>query len=300
MFWNMRGLSKVTGKINSLIENYFSHNEHISRWDRFRCKFLKNHLKRLEKIENSLAIVIQGPLNNRSIKTIPNYLRYGEVVVSCWETDDIKLLEPYVDKIKLVVNKYSNVKGNPSKPGSQAPWIYQHHTTLNGIRATSAYSIIKVRSDESYPFLDPIVKKLKENRDNINERTKYYDWHKIITSNIYFRYDREKKFHPSDHIVAGQKNRMIKIFEEAERLCKKKLEINFPEQLLCRCVIETYWDPFEKKYEKLDPSKSKELMKKHFDIVRISSLPKHIWTSSYRKYDALYSEEDWCHNIDRI
>ena len=41
-------------------------------------------------------------------------------------------------------------------------------------------------------------------------------------------------------------------------------------------------------------------MKKHFDIVRIHDLPKHIWTSSYRKYDPLYNEEGWCHHIDLI
>ena len=144
MFWDMRGLLKVTERINSLAENYFSHNEHISSWDRFKYRFFKDYLKRLEKIENSLSIVIQGPLNSRSIKTIPHYLKYGEVIVSCWETDDTKLLEPYIDQIKLVVNKYSSVKGHPSKPGSQAPWIYQHHTTLNGIRASSSYSIIKL------------------------------------------------------------------------------------------------------------------------------------------------------------
>jgi len=50
----------------------------------------------------------------------------------------------------------------------------------------------------------------------------------------------------------------------------------------------------------MDESKSKELMKKYFDIIRISELPGHVWTSSYRKYDALYSEEDWCHDINGI
>ena len=300
MFWNMRGLLKMKDKINSLIGGYFSHNEHVSSLDRFKYKFFKNYLKRIEKLESAVSIVIQGPLNNRSIKTIPRYLKYGEVIVSCWNTDNIRLLDPYINKIKVVINNYSDVKKYPSRPGSQAPWIYQHHTTLNGIKVSSSHSIIKVRSDESFPVLDPIIRKLKENRDKINKNTNYYDWHKIITSNIYFRYDREKKFHPSDHIVAGQRNRMLAIFERAERLCRGKLGAKFPEQLLCECVMETYWNPLEKKYEKPNPLKSKELMKKHFDIIRIRDLPNHIWTSSYRKYDALYSEEDWCHDINKI
>ena len=93
MFRNMRGLLKVKDKINHLIGSYFSHSEHVSSLDRFKYKFLKNYLKRIEKLESTVSIVIQGPLNNRSIKTIPQYLKYGEVIVSCWDTDNIKLLE---------------------------------------------------------------------------------------------------------------------------------------------------------------------------------------------------------------
>tara|TARA_Y100000361_G_scaffold112215_1_gene102422 strand:+ start:731 stop:1609 length:879 start_codon:yes stop_codon:yes gene_type:complete len=288
---------------DKLFLDYFSHNSHIPLWDRYWYKLQKLLLPKMEEMENKLSIVIQGPLNERSIKTIPNYLRYGEVIVSHWNGDEEnkkKLLDPYKEHIKIIENNYSDVNKFPSKPGSQAPWIFQHHTTLNGLRASTGNLAIKVRSDESFPFLDPIILKLRENRDTYNPAVKDYNWHKIVTSNIYFRYDREKKFHPSDHIIAGNKRRMIAVFERAERLCKLKLDIKFPEQLLCKCIIETYFDKKNKKRDKLDPGKSRELMKKHFDIIRISSLPKHIWTSSYRKYDALYSEEDWCHDINKI
>ena len=298
----MRGLLTMIDR-DKLFLDFFSHNEHISLWDRYWYKLQKALLPKAEELENRLSIIIQGPLNERSIKTISNYLRYGEVVVSHWSKDDEskkKLLDPYRERIKIIENNYGDVNKFPSKPGSQAPWIFQHHTTLNGLKASTGSLAIKVRSDESFPFLDPIILKLRENRDTYNPETKDYNWHKIVTSNIYFRYDREKKFHPSDHIIAGNTRRMITIFEKAERLCKSKLDIKFPEQLLCKCVIETYFDRKNKKLDKADPTKSRELMKKHFDIIRISSLPKHIWTSSYRKYDALYSEEDWCHDINKI
>lgn len=282
-----------TKENDSLFLDYFSHNEHIPTWKRDLYKLQKNLLPKLQELENKLSIIIQGPLNTRSLKTIPHYLRYGEVVVSCWDTDNQKILKPYLDKIKLVVNKYKDVNTYPSRPGSQAPWIFQHHTTLNGLKKAEGTLAIKVRSDESFPVLDAIIRKMRQNRDTINPETGTYNWHKIVTSNIYFRYDREKKFHPSDHIIGGNRKRMISIFEKAERLCKSKLEIPFPEQLLCKCVLETYMDSF-------NYNKSKELMKKHFDIIRIRDLPNHIWTSSYRKYDALYSEEDWCHDINKI
>lgn len=261
----------------------------------------KNILKRLEKTENTVSIIIQGPLNNRSINTIDEYLKYGEVVVSCWDNNDISKLDKYKDKIKIVVNKYSEIPNFRKKPGGQAPWIYQHFTTLNGIRAASGFFCIKVRSDESFPILDPLINILKFNSHfNKNKRTNKYNWFKIVTSNIYFRFSRENQFHPSDHIVAGEKNRMKEIFEKAVNLCIKKTSIRFPEQLLCKAIIETYWDPIDKKLDQIDSKKCTELMKKHFDIIRIRDLPKHIWTSSYRKYNELYSEEDWCHHIDKI
>ena len=93
---------------------------------------------------------------------------------------------------------------------------------------------------------------------------------------------------------------MISVFARAVSLCSLKNVSRFPEQLLCKAIIETYWDPINKKYDKIKESNCTELMKKHFDIIRIKHLPNHIWTSSYRKYSNLYSEEDWCHHIDKI
>ena len=59
-------------------------------------------------------------------------------------------------------------------------------------------------------------------------------------------------------------------------------------------------DPETKKYSSLDPVRSKEIMKNHFDIVRIRDLKNRIWTSSFRKYDPLRNEELWCNNINDI
>ena len=78
-------------KTDELFHNYLNHDLHISCSDRFLYKFLKNLLPRIEAKENTFSIIIQGPLNNRSIKTIPTYLQYGEVIVSCWDNDDLKL-----------------------------------------------------------------------------------------------------------------------------------------------------------------------------------------------------------------
>ena len=251
-----------------LFLNYLDHDLHISSYHRLLYKFNKCFLKRTLDFENK--IIIQGSLHPRSIKTIPYYLRYGEVVVSCWDSDDLSLLEEYNNHIKIVVNKYSDVPKSPRKGGTQAPWIYQHFTTLNGIKESSGYFCIKVRSDESYPVLDPIINILKHNRDNKDKDTQLYQYFKIVTSNIYFRFDKENKFHPSDHIIAGQKNRMQDIFTRGLQLCQQKGVARFPEQLICRAIIETYYDPIPGRlimfpswmWHKVEPNKSNDIRRK--------------------------------------
>ena len=257
-------------------------------------KFLKNLLLKFEEHEKTVSIIIQGPLNARSIKTIPEYLKYGQVIVSCWDDNKISLLNEHENDIDIVVNKYSELKNFYKNPGAPAPWVYQHHTTLEGLKIARGFHSIKLRSDESYPDLDAILKQLHDNTSDPKTENK------IITSNIYFRYDREIKCHPSDHIVAGITSRMRSCFSAAKNLCFRKQNIDFAEQLLCKAVVETYRDPETKKYSSLDPSRSKEIMKNHFDIVRIRDLRNRIWTSSFRKYDPLRNEELWCNNINDI
>ena len=270
--------------------------------NRYYLAFLERLLPRFKKSERTVSIIIQGPLNARSIKTIDSYLTYGEVIVSCWNTDDISALDEYKDKIKIVINRYEEVEGGGRfSPGSQAPWAYQNYTTLNGLLQANGYFSIKVRSDESYPDLQPLVDKLvKIHHEQKNPKTGGYDWHKIITSNIYFRRDRENKHHPSDHIVAGWTSRMIDVYEKALKLSSfGSAGKRFPEQLLCKAVVESRFTK-GKGRQTLKDEESISQMKEHFDIIRISELPNHTWTSSYRKYDALVSEEDWCHDINDV
>ena len=196
---------------------------YIPSFVNWRLSFAKRSLERAIERESTLSIIIQGPLNDRSINTIPSYLNYGEVIVSCWDTDDLSRLDAYKDKIKIVVSKFSETQSYPRRPGSQSPWILQNMTTRNALRVATGFSSIKLRSDESYPILDPIIEKVKSNRDSKNEETGVFNWFKIVTSNIYFRHDIEKKFHPSDHIIAGQTSRMKEIFEYSCKLCSKKI-----------------------------------------------------------------------------
>ena len=271
-----------------------NHEPYVSRFDRWWLDFNKCLLKKIEAYEDTVSIIIQGPLNQRSINTIPDYLKYGEVIVSCWDNDDLSLLDNHKQNIKIVVNHYHDATSKAYRTHLKNPIIFQNYTTHNALKQATGYFAIKTRSDESYPILDPLLDILKKNRDS-------KEWYKIVTSNIYFRHDSQFKFHPSDHLIAGNKNRMREIFEESYLRCATgRINGLGPEQLIGHSTICTYFDPILKCRDKPDPNRSKEQMKKHFDIIRIRNLPHCTWTSSYRKYDLLRSEEDWCHHISDI
>lgn len=283
--WNPHNIKdSLTGEILDYVDDFAN----------LKLSLYKKLLKRFELFENTISIIIQGPLNQRSINTIPEYLKYGEVIVSCWDDDDLSLLDKHTQNIKIVVNYYHDIMRKAIKTNQQNPIILQNYTTHNALKQAKGYFAIKTRSDESYPVLDPLLNMLKKNRDS-------KEWYKIVTSNIYFRHDSQFKFHPSDHLIAGNKNRMIEIFEESYLRCVTgRIKGLNPEQLIAHSTISTYFNPILKCREKPDSNRSKGQMKKHFDIIRIRDLPRCTWTSSYRKYDSLRGEEDWCHYINDI
>jgi len=274
---------------------------YVDDFTNLKLTLYKNLLEKFEKIENTISIIIQGPLNDRSIQTIPKYLKYGEVIFSCWDNDDISRLDQYKNQIKIIVNNYHDVISKARRTNQKNPLILQNYTTLKGLQQSKSYFAIKTRSDESYPNLDSLINLLKKNRDTKDPKTGIYDCYKIITSNIYFRYDKQCKFHPSDHLIAGKTSRMLDIFKNSfSRCCLGQIHGLDPEQVIGQSVIETYFDPILKFRDRPNPHRSIEQMKKHFDIIRIRDLPQCTWTSSYRKYDALTGEEDWCHHINEI
>ena len=77
---------------------------HISSCDRFLHKLYTNLLPKIQEQEDSISTIIQGPLNDRSLKSIPHYLKYGEVIVSCWANDDLSRIKGINSEVKIVIN----------------------------------------------------------------------------------------------------------------------------------------------------------------------------------------------------
>ena len=273
--------------------------------------FLKGLLPKMEALENSLSIIIQGPLNTRMKESIPHYLKVvknrqyfskalhgnelskdkmlGNLIISCWENDDFSIIEEFKNypNIKIVINKYSNLPKYEKRLGTRgaSPWMFQNYTTKNGLSEATGNLSIKVRSDEVYTNLEYFTKRM------------FLEYGKIFTSDIFFRRDAEEKFHISDHVIGGPTCTMKSAFQNAVHMCQNPYSegVKFPEQLICRAFLKTKNEDLSKTY------KSKEMMKRNFRIIPITRLGEITWTCSYRRYRPLKSQEDgWLQDINQI
>jgi hypothetical protein len=288
------------------MKKYRTHQEYldsiepfVSSFDKFKMDLLQNLLVRFEKLEQSLCILVQGPLNNRMLESVPIYLSYiksldndlSSVVISCWEGDDMSVIkelkpenEPFLD---VIVNKKSECPSNIARltKHGASPWIFQNYTSQEGSNKSKAYFLIKTRSDEIYPSINLFHEKILKNP------------YKITTSDIFFRNDSRAKFHISDHLIGGRTNVLKEAFSNAVKICNSKhaTSFSFPEQLICKAILNARGVYNIKDY------KSKKIMQDNFEIMPIKKMPGTIWTCSYRKYAKLTQPElDWVQDIKNI
>lgn len=276
--------------------------------------FLKNLLPKMEALENSLSIIIQGPLHKRILESYPHYLKLikktqhtrknlasegegystmGDLIISYWDGDDESIIEEIKNNpnVKLVKNFKNQVPASVKKIGSRgaSPWILQNYSTHQGLLKASGNICIKVRSDEIYPNISIFYNKIKNNLHS-DKMTKFF------TTDIFFRSDKEEKFHISDHVIGAVKCFMVRAFAESTRECTRKraYDYKFPEQLICQSILRS-------RGIKPKEYKSKTLMQQFFEIVPITEMPHSTWTCSYRQYDRLRSQESgWIQDIKNI
>lgn len=206
----------------------------------------------LKAVSMGIAIVIQGPQNPASVSS--RYIRYysqlGLVVVSCWKGDSPPLADFLVFNDPTVPNGTYNNQN----------LYYQCLSTHSGLKKAFEEGkefCLKVRSDQGYGNLRPILDKMLNNP------------YKFITSNQMFRRDC-LKFHPSDHMIGGMTERMLAGFS----LLKERLERHeiskpwgynaggtlFAEQAIAAALLEANGT-------ETVPEISKQIMRNNFDLV---------------------------------
>ncbi len=143
----------------------------------------------------SVSIIIQGPLNPVSLGNIGQYKKFGEVIIACWSNDNLDLLAQHRDVKTAAVTPF-----DASQYSNPQNLLFQAVTTVTGLKAASGDICIKVRSDEYYSNLAPVIAQLEKTPD------------KVVCDNMYFR--TNWRMHVSDHLLAARRPLMIEAFDQ--------------------------------------------------------------------------------------
>lgn len=180
-----------------------------------------------------VTFLIQGPMHPLCMANIFNYLRHGNVVLSTWDTRTHLLKDGAVknrnkipsEMIKDFHDFYTPQEDHkftmkmhkaPSKRFLHENGVYnygnsfyQFYTCHEGMKLVDTKYTIKVRTDELYTDVLPLIKKVKEAQPTT-----------LVTTNTFFRKLNKFPWHPSDHVVCGTTQNLAGIFEKALSFCK--------------------------------------------------------------------------------
>lgn len=204
---------------------------------------------------NDVTFVIQGPANQISINNLDNLLKFGKVIISCYEENDLSLFN-IPKEVKIIQNLYP--KDHPFLHpiiNSQNGFL-QSYTTLNGLKEVDTEFAIKLRSDESFEDFSFFIEKMKEFPS------------KYTTINFFFRKDSHYKFHPSDHL-----------FGSRTELLKKAFEILFTKNILITNIpIESkiFLSFLEAKNIIIDWENSKQITSENSQIINLRKMKNFI------------------------
>lgn len=217
----------------------------------------------------NLDIIIQGPYHNHVLVAIERYKPYGNIILSCYDTDDVPYLPSYVKLIQSPV---------PSTVGvyNRCNAFYQCYTTLKGIEYSTASCIIKTRTQEIYGNIKPFVEKVLSSN-------------KLVTGNVAFPRTSVQPFHPSDHLMGGSRELIRHMFHTAYAIClnAKAMEpftwqdclnlVGEPlaEQLLCLSYFQSLGLDIPKKPT---VDEQRKLLQQYFEVVPVEDMAPVIHT----------------------
>ena len=154
----------------------------------------------------NFAILIQGPLNQILLDSIPHYLRWSNVILStCSPTNDKD------EQLLYIIESNKSEKLTIThKPIEDYQWFNSHNiyrqaiSTLRGLELCDTKFVIKVRSDEFFETLEPFWSLL--------------DKDKLVCSDFF--YDGGYPFQISDHIIASTTENLRRTFDVVKMWCE--------------------------------------------------------------------------------
>jgi hypothetical protein len=159
-----------------------------------------------------IALVLQGPLTFNTLLSLYKYKDYHEITVVAPVQDSTKSIAEEI--VRMTDEKENHIsffnydaKILRDQNNSQNKFFHFYSTEL-GLRNVSKDFVVKVRNDEFYSNLDPFFETVLNNPQ------------KVTTGDVFFRRHDYYPFHPSDHLVGGKTEVMLKGFATAREIAE--------------------------------------------------------------------------------
>tara|TARA_Y100000034_G_scaffold20628_3_gene23611 strand:- start:2974 stop:3747 length:774 start_codon:yes stop_codon:yes gene_type:complete len=256
----------------------------LSLWDKVceKCDY--------KPFFDSVCIVIQGPLHKNSLSRVERYKEIGKVIVSHWSSDDISLMDNVdMEGVDIVCTDMPlnlwNGEGpaDPNRIYNKQNVYLQCITTLQGLKMANSRYVIKTRSDEYYYDIKNIYTKARMKQ-------------KLVTSNVVFRKDSVHKFHASDHLMCDKTIVMMDAFTRLKKKCEGKIKFDqklSAEQLIILSILWARSAP-------ADMHRSRRIMKRHVDVIRVENLGSHEWSESGKFGSCSANRDDIIHSMEEL
>ena len=170
-----------------------------------------------DPVPGGITTIIQGPINETSLKMIPNYLRIGPVVIHAWDFNQgkqrpwrlapfynkvlLQIKEEFGDRVKIIISPipeesknieaiHSDRWSSWAKHFASSTFHFAMYGISDALRYVKTEYVLRTRSDEAYADTDFFVEALCK------------DPNKFVMGNIFVAPMREQEFHIGDHIYA--------------------------------------------------------------------------------------------------
>lgn len=220
---------------------------------------------------DDFTIVIQGKFHANT-QIMADYHVNIPTIISTWKpvSKQPKLSDMLSGSLRPNLSIIETNLPDPRGLNNQGNRYFQFLSTLNGLYAVKTKYAIKVRTDEYYSDLRPIMQKVLGTG-------------KTITGDVYFKKTKVCPYHPSDHIIAGRTDFLRKIFYTITSDCiyrsSQELFCPYPETHFGRKLISLSENIPVPKLP-ASPEAVKRLMSKYFDIVNSCELGDFCVTSN--------------------
>ena len=203
-----------------------------------------------------LSILIQGPASPESdgFKILNKYKEHGNILVSCYEEDETQFLSEF-DFVEVIKSETPILE---EKVGvyHDSTFYYALYTTFKGLEKIKSEYTLKIRSDEYFSNLNPIIECISKNPN------------KLVCGNIFYKPWRIKPFHMGDHIFACKTKTLLESYQRLLDMYDKKTNLietfsetasgNSAESVLCKSILfsidslKLNQEGFEKNLVKID------------------------------------------------